>query len=179
MRLSLSTVSFSLAMKLRSLLALAAVFASALAAVGATTPAPSAPETPPRELTLVVVEPVESNRSSGTTPFDYLDIAFHDVAKARQWPVKLVAERLAGNQPDYPLELRLFVRPITDETPNELALRVWVTLVDHGTKHDFGIIKFTHYPRPGAHADETLEKIYRGFAERVADKIEPLLFPKS
>lgn len=166
-------------MKARSLLFLATLLGFALATFAADKPASSAPPSvAERELAIVVVEPIETSRS-GMMPFDYLDLAFHDVAQARKWPAKLTAERLAANLPDYPLELRLFVRPITDETPNELALRVWVTLTDQGKKHDFGIIKFSHYPRPGARADETLEKIYRGFAERVADKIEPLLFPKS
>lgn len=176
----LYTIHPSLAMK-RSLFALAAVAGLALTAIAADTPPPpSAPPAPApaRELALVVIEPVEQDRG-GTTPFDYLDIAFHQVAKARQWPAKLIVERLAANLPDHPTELRLFVRPITQETPNELALRVWVTLTDSGKKHDFGIVKFSYYPRAGAPVDETIENIYRGFAERVADKIEPLLFPKS
>ena len=60
-----------------------------------------------------------------------------------------------------------------------VTFRAWVTLMDHGTKHDFGIVHFSYSPRPGQQQDDVIEHLFRGAAGLVADKIEPILFPKA
>lgn len=160
----------------RVLLLAALVFARPLAAA-----AEAPPSTPPapaeRELALVVVENLDES-ASAITAFDRLEIAFREVIRERRWSVKLTAERFAANTPDHPTELRIFNKGIQQETPNELTYRAWMTLVDRGTKHDFGIVKFRYYPRFGERPDATLEAIYLGAARAAADKIQPFLFPQ-
>ncbi|HEX2860941.1 MAG TPA: hypothetical protein VHN79_04850 [Lacunisphaera sp.] len=128
-------------------------------------------------LALVVVDNLQ--RSGGAiTAFDRLDMAFAHVANERKWPVTLSAERFAANTPDHDNELRVFLQPVRAEKPGELVSRSWVTLTISGKKHDFGVVLFRFYPRAGEHADDTLEKLYRGTAAAIADKVEPVLFPK-
>lgn len=164
-------------MKLRSLLTLAIAFGLTLASIEAKTPTPSpAPATAVRELAIVVVEPI--TLFGGMTPFDYVDVAFREVVDTRKWSVKLIPERFAANTPDNPTEIRIFLRSVSEEWPTKLVLRGWVTFTDRGKRHDFGLMKFTVYTKLIDRGDEGRERLYRGFAEHVADKIEPLLFPK-
>jgi hypothetical protein len=166
-------------MKIRSLAALLFVlglFASPPAFARADTAA-ATPAAPLPELALVVVETL--NRTpSAYDDFDRLDLAFQHVAAQRKWPVKIAAERFAANTPKHDLELRVVHQPIRQEMPGQLVFRAWMTLTDRGTKHDFGIVSFRYYPRPGQQNDDTLEKIFEGAAAAAADKIEPILFPK-
>lgn len=153
------------------------VASTAFAAPEAGKKSPDAAESP-RELALVVVESVEREQGA-ITDFDRMDLAFREVVEKRKWPVKLVAERFAANTQPHETELRVFHQSIREETSGDLTFRAWMTLTDHGTKHDFGIITYRYYPRPGERYDEQLEKIFRGAANAAADKLEPILFGRS
>lgn len=130
---------------------------------------------PQRELAIVVVESLQRNRGA-ITDFDRMDLAFREVAKKRKWPVKIVAERFAANTESHETELRIFNQSIRDDTPGERVFRAWMTLTDHGVKHDFGIVTYRYYIRPMEDNEQRLEKIFRGAANAAADKIEPILF---
>jgi hypothetical protein len=163
--------------KITSLALFALPLALTLGSARAAPPA-AAPATPPDqpELALVVVDTL-AHRESAYTDFDRLDLAFQDVAKRRHWPVKIAAERFAANTPAHELELRVFLQPIRQEIPDEFTFRGWMTLTEHGTKHDFGVVVYRYRPRPGEMMDDSLDKIFRGAAETAAKKIEPILFP--
>jgi len=135
-----------------------------------------APDDRPK-LTIVVVENV---RRSGRTNDDFarLDLAFRYVAEQRKWPVAIETERFATNLPAIETELRVVLQPVREETSGDLTFRGWMTLTIQGVKHDFGIVSFRYYMRPGEDMDDVMEKIFRGAANAAADKIEPLLFPK-
>lgn len=151
----------------------------AVNAVFAADPAPSpAAPAPVRELALVVIEPIGSH-GGAITAFDRLDIAFTDVVKQRKWPVKLVAERFAANTPDHETELRVFYKELREDVPGERTIRAWMTLTDRGQKHDFGMVVFRYSPRLGEPFDQMIEKMFLGLANAGADKISPLLFPKT
>lgn len=117
-------------------------------------------------------------RTPSIDDFIRLDIAFSRVAKERKWPVQIAMERFAANVPEYENEVTIFTQPIRQELPGEYTLRGWTTLTIAGKKHDFGIVKFDYRPRLGEWTDSWLEKFFLGFANAVADKIEPVLFPK-
>ena len=157
------------------------LFALLLASLFLTTTAMCAETTAPpqatRELAIVVVDSVHKQRGA-ITDFDRIDIAFTRVAKDRNWPVTIKAERFAANTPAHETELRIFNRPVRQETPGDLTFRGWVTLTVDGTKHDFGMILYRYYLRPGENMDDVLEKVFLGAAKVAADKIEPILFPE-
>ena len=138
--------------------------------------AEDAPAARPK-LAIVVVENL-SRRGGAITDFDRLDIAFHKVAKERNWPFEIEAERFAANTPDHETELQIFNQPVREETPGELTFRGWMTLKVNGEKHDFGIVLFRLYPRAGENISDTLDKVFLGVARKAADKMEPILFPK-
>ena len=144
-----------------------------------TSVAPCAETIPPQEmgeLAIVVVDAV--NKQQGAiTDFDRIDMAFTRVAEERGWPVTIKAERFAANTPAHETELRIFNRPVRQETPGDLVFRGWVTLTVDGTKHDFGMILYRYYLRAGEHMDDVLDKVFLGAANVTADKIEPILFP--
>jgi hypothetical protein len=137
---------------------------------GATQPLP--------ELAIVVVDTVHRNQGA-IGDFDRIDIAFQRVAKQRKWPVKIAAERFAANTAAHDPELRIFDQPLREETLDDLTFRGWMTLSVNGTKHDFGIVTFRYYRRAGEQLEDALEKVFRGAANVAADKIEPILFPKT
>ena len=141
----------------------------------------SAQDAPPpagqRELAIVVVDTLQSNRGSAVTDFDRLDIAFHQLARQRKWPVPLKVERFAANTPAHETELRIVNRPVRRDTPDALTFRAWVTLTVAGAKHDFGIVTYEYSPRPGEPMDDTLDKLFLGAARAAAAKFEPILFP--
>jgi hypothetical protein len=147
---------------------------------GAPAPAQNAPAAAPapRELTLVVVESLDRH-ADRPGEFDRIDIVFTKVFEKRKWPVKISAERFAANTPSHDIELRMFYQGIHPELPGDETFRAWMVLDDHGTKHDFGIIKFRYYPRPLETREDVLENTLRGAANAVANKIEPILFPKA
>jgi len=130
---------------------------------------------PQRELAIVVVESLQRNRGA-ITDFDRIDLAFHEVAKKRKWPVRLVVERFAANTEPHETELRIFNQSIREETPGERTFRAWMTLTDHGVKYDFKVVTFRSYVRPFENIEEQLEKIFLGAANAAADKIVPILF---
>lgn len=131
-----------------------------------------------RELAIVVVESLGSGISD-RNDFDRLDLAFTKVFAQRKWPAKIVVERFAANGPAHDTELRVFLKGIYEEMPGDLTFHAWMTLQDHGKKRDFGIVRFRYYRRPGERMDEILDKVFEGAAVVTADKIEPLLFPKT
>ena len=132
---------------------------------------------PGRELAVVVVENLHRQRGA-ITDFDRIDMALQKIAKQRNWPVKIAAERFASNTPARDTELRIYPQPLREETSGDLTFRGWVTLTVNGTKHDFGIIKYQYYRRIGEHLDDVLDKVFLGACNVAADKIEPILFPE-
>ena len=155
------------------------LLAATLLLTTATAPAaqPATPADNRPRLAVVVVDNIQHHHS-GITDFDRLDLAFQYVAEQRKWPVAVAVERLAANTPDNETELRIFNQPLREETPGELTFRGWMTLTVKGVEHDFGIVTFRYYPRFGEHADDILQKVFRGAANAAADKIEPILFSK-
>ena len=157
---------------------------SLLAAVLLLTVPVRAAEAPPARppLAIVVVENLHDHRfgaPSAFTDFDRLDLAFQEVARERKWPVRIAAERFAANTATRETELRIFNQPLREVTLGDLTFRGWMTLTVQGVKHDFGIVTFSYYCRPGESTDDALDKVFRGVARAAADRIEPLLFPRS
>ena len=164
-------------MKIRSTLCtlLLAILPFARVAPGAeSTPAAAAPP----ELTIVVVDSLSRGESEATA-FDRIDRMFTEVFEKQKWPVKIAVTRFGAGAPDYPMELRVFYQGIRPEAPDDLTFRAWLTLNDHGRKHDFGIIKYRSYPRPGENRYDSLDNAVRGAAVMAAAKVEPILFPKA
>lgn len=128
-------------------------------------------------LAIVIAENL-GRRAIYNDDFHRLDMAFNRVAKERKWPVTIVVERFAANVPDYDNELSIFLQPVRQEMPGEFTLRAWTTLKVNGKKHDFGIVKYGEFRRPGEQMYDTMDKIFIGYANAAADKIEPVLFPK-
>ena len=147
-----------------------------IAVVAPASEAEKAPDKKPA-LPLVVVDSLQNHRGA-VDDFDRLDLAFQYVAEHRKWPVTIAAERFAAGTPDYPTEVRVFNQPVRREFIGELVFRGWVTLTVQGKKYDLGILSFRYNMRPGENMDDVLEKTFRGAAETIADKIEPMLFPK-
>jgi len=156
----------------------ALLFVSLLLAAGVShaKPAAKAPDDRPT-LSIVVVDSLLYQQGA-ITDFDRLDMAFEYIAKERKWPVQIKAERFAANTPAHETELRIFNQPLREETLGDVTFRGWMTLTVRGKKHDFGIITFRYYVRPGENLDDMLEKVFRGAANAAAEKIEPILFPK-
>jgi hypothetical protein len=142
-------------------------------------PAKDAPPAPAnqRELAVVIVDSLQNRRGGSISDFDRLDIAFHQLARQRKWPVTLKVERFAANTPAYETELRIVNRPLRQETPDALTFRGWMTLTVAGEKHDFGIVRYDYSPRPGEPTDDVLDKVFLGAARAAAAKFEPILFP--
>ena len=141
--------------------------------VKAADPLPSAP----RDLTIVVVDSL--GRGPGRiTDYDWINSVFTQTLQARKWPVKITVERFAANTPAHDTELRIFYQGIREDTPGDRTFRAWMVLYVHGEKHDFGIVRFTTYPRPLEQEDAVMEHVVRGAALAAADLIEPILFPK-
>jgi hypothetical protein len=153
---------------------LALIF-SLLAAGGGTARA-QAPATAPTHIAVVVSEALE-RRAEGVTTFAAIQTAFTKVFSNQGWPATVTVERFASNNPDYDVELRVFLRGVYYETPGELTVRAWMTLFDHGKEHDFGIIKYQLVQGPIEHRDDAFEALMRGEAQIAAAKIGPILFP--
>jgi hypothetical protein len=138
--------------------------------------APAAPALP--ELKVVVVESLV--RGPGRiTDYDRIETEFTKVFEQRKWPLSIKVERFASNTTDDGLQLRIFYQGIYDETPDEPTFHAWMILYDHGTKKDFGIVKFHYNPRPLQEEDDVLDRVVRGAAVAAADKVEAALFPKT
>jgi hypothetical protein len=151
-----------------------------LALAGARCGAQSAAATgaPLPELKVVVVESLV--RGPGRiTDYDRIDAEFTAVLSKRKWPVTIRVERFASNTPDDGLQLRVFYQGIYDEAPGDLTFHAWMILYDHGTKRDFGIVRFRYNPRPLQDREDVLDRVVRGAAVEAADRIEAALFPKA
>lgn len=129
-------------------------------------------------LALIISEALQGAGSPGDD-FTRLDIAFEKVATKRKWPVKLVAERFAAGVPDYPAEVYISSQVVRREMGNELVYRAWTYLMIKGKKTDFGIVEYRYSPRLGANTYDETDKVFLGYANKVADKLEPILFPKT
>ena len=140
-------------------------------------PAPASAEVP-RELTIVVVEQLGRNPDR-IGYFDRIDVAFTKVFTKRKWPLTIKVERLAANTPAHENELRIFFKGIHPDTPADLTFRAWVTFTSHDEKRDFGVVRYQYYPRIGEPSDDAIDHVLRGAAAEVADKLEPILFPKA
>lgn len=138
--------------------------------------APKEPDNRP-ELAVVVSESL-GNAGSAVTEYTRLDLAFQKMLKKRNWPVKIVTDRFAANTPDHDTEIQIFCQPLRREPTLELVFRGWVTLQAKGKKHDFGLVTYRYNIRLGEADDETIDKVYLGAANAIADKVEPLLFPE-
>lgn len=159
-----------------------APFAFATAALLFSGPAllaqPAPANAAPREVTVVVVEQIGRHPDQHTT-FDRLDIALHrEFLKKRKWPVKLSVERFGDNLPAHETEVRIYLKGIYREMPDDLTFHAWVTYADATQKKDFGMVLYRYYPRPGEPSDDVLEGTLQGAAGSIADKIAPLLFPE-
>jgi len=154
-------------------------FAIALAAASLLLPvaAPAAKEPDDRPVLAIVVVENLGHPGGAITAVERLDMAFDRIAKERKWPSRPEAERFASNTPDRETELRIFTQPLRNDVPGEITFRAWVTLTVGGEKHDFGIVKHDYRPRLGEQFDDTIQKVYVGGAAKIADKVEPLLFP--
>jgi hypothetical protein len=113
------------------------------------------------------------------TDFDRIKTVFTDVFEHRKWPVRINVERFAANTSPSDIELQVFYQGIYKETPVDLTFHAWMTLYDHGVKHDFGVVRYRYNPRPLQDEEDVLEHAARGAAEIAASKIEAVLFPKA
>jgi hypothetical protein len=91
--------------------------------------------------------------------------------------VRIKSDRLAGNTPDYPTELRITLQPVRREPGEEYVFRAWVILVLDGRKQSFGVVTARYGGRIGRNFEETYEGVFRAGAAAIADKIQPVLFP--
>lgn len=144
-------------------------------AEAAATQAPAAPAQD--HLAVVFVDALRGNNNEYDN-YDRVAWIFPEVFKARKWPVKVDVERFGSNSRAYPIELRVYFKGIRRETPVDLVFTAWVTLNDHGKKTDFGVIRYRYDIRPPELVDERLDNVFRGAATRIAEKVEPILFPK-
>jgi hypothetical protein len=135
-------------------------------------PAPPAP--PPAELTVTVSEMI-GRRAEGFATFASIQKEFTRVFAKRGWPVKINVERFASNNPDHDLELKVYFKDLYYD--GRLTITAWMTLFDHSSEHDFGILKYQLVQGPIEQRDDVFEALLRGEAEQVASKIEPILFP--
>jgi hypothetical protein len=134
------------------------------------------PAAEPRTLTVVVSETL--NRSAeGFSTYAAIEKVFTRVLSRQGWPVKVEVTRFASNNPDYDLELDVFFKSFNFETPDNLTVVAWFTLYDHGTKHDFGLLKFQLNQRPLDKRQDGFEAALRGEALLAASKVGPVLFP--
>jgi hypothetical protein len=144
--------------------------------VHAQAPATAPPPLP--EFTVTVAESLDRG-AEGFATFGAIQSVFTRVLSERHWPVKINVVRFAANNPDHGYELRVFFRGIYYETSDQLTIRAWMTLFDHGKEHDFGIIKSQLFQGPIQHRNDAFEILLEKEARVVASKIEPILFPKS
>ncbi len=158
--------------------AFASLLICSVLAVGTNARAQSPAPTAPRELTIVVVDSLR-NGAADEDAYERIARNFTKVFEKRNWPVKIDCERFAGNLPDYPTELRVFYQGIRELNSGELTFIAWMTLTDHGTKHDFGVIRYRYSIRPYELADDRFDNLFRGAAQVAAAKIEPILFPSA
>ncbi len=155
-----------------SLLLLACALFAAPAARAAEPVAEAAPE-----ITIVVVDSLQGN-SSELNNFDRIARVFTEVLRDRKWPYTIKAEQFAANSRPHAIELRIFFQGMREETAGDMTFRAWMVLYDHGTEHDFGVIRFRYDTRPMEQTSDRLDRSVRGAARIAASKMEGVLFPK-
>jgi len=158
--------------KLSLLLLVATLLATSFAAAADAARVPA----PEGVLPVVITESV-GTLGNAYTDYDRLDQALQKVAKERNWPVKIAAEKFASNVPDYLTEAQITLQRVREETPGEYTYRAWTILLVDDKKHDFGIVTARLNYRAGEQHDLIMEKLFHRAALATADKIEPLLFP--
>jgi hypothetical protein len=134
------------------------------------------PAAAPSDLTVVVVESLDQ-RPGRVARFDRIAEVFGQVFARRKWPIHVHFERFAANTSDSETQLRIFYQGIYSETPGDLVFHAWMLLYVNGVKHDFGVVRYRYYPRPGQMVDINLDRIVEGAANEAAARIEPILFP--
>lgn len=129
-------------------------------------------------LPVVVTEMTVGNTGNAYGDYERLAYALERVAKERKWPVKIAAEKIAANVPDYQTELRISLQRLRQEIPGEYLYRAWTNVTINGKDHDLGIVSYGYRYRMGENMDDVLDKSFLGGARATAEKIEPLLFPE-
>ena len=110
--------------------------------------------------------------------FEFFKHAFETLEEERKWPVKFVVQRHLANLPRYDQEVTIHMQ-YRGYAGGKPTMRGWVDLNAHGEKQDFGIISVSQEdPRRGEDEEKYEDKFYLAFANAVADRIEPILFPK-
>jgi len=131
----------------------------------------------PQELSIVVVDSL-SRGSGGYNAFNRIDRVFTNIFEKQKWPLKIAVERFASNTPAHEIELRIFYQGIFEEKFSDMTFHAWMTLTEHGKKHDFGVVKFSYYPHPGQRMEDIIDIVVRGAAELAVEKVGDVLFPK-
>jgi hypothetical protein len=149
---------------------IAVLLSAGLSARAETAPTAEAPT----ELTVVIIEPLTGD-SFDERSYDRLARVFTESFEAKKWPFKIETERLSANERAHALELRVFFKGITYDTPDALTFRGWMIFQNHGTKHDFGIVRFNYSPRVGQSMHDNLDAVVRGAADTAAKKIDAIL----
>ncbi len=130
-------------------------------------------------LHVTVMETVAYTSGNSYTDFDRLDVALTAMAKQRNWPVRVKAERLLGDAvTSYNPELRIVLQAVSHELGDEYLFRATVFVLANGKETNLGLVTYRHAARLGENLDTLYEKIFRGGAGAIADKAQPLLFPE-
>jgi hypothetical protein len=129
---------------------------------------------------VLYIELVESNGQGINGMNDFYQIAteFRDAIESRKWPIQVKLARFAANSVPHDLELRIRYKGIYPEAPGDETFHAWITLFDHGTTHEFGMVTYRYYMRPGQNMDDVSEHAMRGAAKEAAKTLGSLLFPK-
>jgi len=128
-------------------------------------------------LPVVITEMTLGNSGNAYSDYDRLAYALERVSKERKWPLKVSAEKVASNAPNYLTELRISLQRVRQEVPGEFLYRAWTSLTIDGKDHDLGIVSYRYNYRMGENMDDVMDKSFLGGAKATAEKIEPLLFP--
>jgi len=131
---------------------------------------------PPKELTLVFVDTLHGNASE-LNNYDRIVGVFKNVLENQKHPIRVKAERFADNTVMHETELQIFFQGIRPETYQDVTFAAWMTVSDHGTKRDLGVIRFRYDFRTFETVEDRLENVVRGAALMVAPKIDAFLFP--
>lgn len=145
------------------------VLSSALRGANAAPPAPDGRPT----LAIVIVETLTRN-ARANDDYERMAEEFETLFAERAVPYHVKVERFAANNEAHPYELRVFYRGIDDEF-GERVFRAWMTLTVRGTKHDFGIVQYRYWPRPGEPTDDVVRKLFRGAGAKALDLVTPPL----
>ena len=128
-------------------------------------------------LPVVITEMTVGNSGNAYTAYDRLAYALERVARERKWPLKVAAEKVAANAPDYLTELRISLQRVRQEVPGEYVYRAWTTLTIDGKDHDLGIVSYSYHYRLAENMDDVMDKSFLGGAKATADENRAAPFP--